>query len=148
MYLGLGLNVLLPMGVIVIGYFLKQSSFSGGSELNPDMLFTILVFVSMTDLGMVYYLKKRLLANTSMIQASELQGSTHISPEEKSRRAGLRLAIMIYALNLAPSIYGLVYFLITGNLNSFLLLLAFTPLGYLLLKPREEELKKLFPSNT
>ena len=148
MYLGLGLNVLLPMGIIAVGYFLKQAAFSGGSDLNPDLLFIILVFVSMTDLGVVYYLKKRLLANASMTQASELQRGTHMAPEENSKRAGLRLATMIYALNLAPSIYGLIYFLLIGNINFFLLLLAFTPLGYLLLKPREGELKKLFPSNT
>jgi len=60
----------------------------------------------------------------------------------------LIFSIVIFALCLAPSIYGFIYFLLGGKLEEFLLFIAITFLGFRIFRPKLEEIKKLTGSVT
>jgi len=108
----------------------------------------ILLAVSLADLAVIYVVKKRLLKGTfSSVKATE-SPSQFLPARTTIHVTGMSFAVVTYALALAPSIYGLVYFLLGGSLNWFILFVAVTMLGFLLFKPKEEELKKFFWTET
>jgi len=137
------LNLVIPLILLGLGYLLRHSAFLEPKELDVQLVLIILFVVSLVDLGVIYFLKKRLLSN--FISSAERPSlSARLEPE----KAGLNFALLIYALALAPSLYGLVYFLLGGSLNWFILFVAVTMLGFLIFKPKEEELKIFFKEGT
>ena len=55
----------------------------------------------------------------------------------------VNFGMIIYALSLAPTIYGLVYYLLGGIWERFALFVAITFLSFQLFKPREGDIDKL-----
>ena len=147
-YLGLVLNLLVPVALLGLGFVLRQSAFSEIQGLDFEVTVVILFVVSLADLVSIYFLKKRTLANFASGISHSSSVSDSASAQLRSEKAGLIFALLIYSLCLAPSIYGLVYFLLGGNLNWFILLVAITLAGFLLFKPKEQELKKFFREET
>lgn len=141
LYLGLALNLALPLGLLVIGFFLRKNGVGANPTPNLKLFFWVLIFVSVSELLALYIVKKTLLANASKRNFTTLSQS----PVQKSI---LTFSIVIFALSLAPSIYGLVYFLLGGKLEEFLLFIAVTFLGFRIFRPNLEEIKQLAGSVT
>ncbi len=137
------MNLVIPLALLGLGYLLRHSAFLEPKELDIQLVLVILFVVSLVDLGAIYFLKKRLLLNFLL---SSNRPSLRARPEPE--KAGLNFALLIYALALAPSLYGLVYFLLGGSLNWFILFVAVTMSGFLIFKPKEEELKEFFKEGT
>lgn len=141
LYLGLVLNVAFPLGLLAIGFLLRKNGVGANPTPNLKLFFWVLFFVSISELLAIFIFKKSFFAKFS--KKSQM-GISQI-PVQKSI---LTFSIVIFALSLAPSVYGLVYFLLGGRLEEFLLFIAITFLGFRIFRPKLEEIKKLFGSVT
>ena len=136
--------MVVPLLFLGLGYILKHSAFEQQQNLDVQLILVILLVVSFTELGVVWILKKKWLTNFLSFPASPMVQTGAQLTARNPEKSAVSLAVVIYSLCLTPSVYGFVYFLLGGSLNWFILFIAITLLGFLLFKPKEEELKKFF----
>lgn len=141
LYLGLVLNLAIPLGFLALGFFLRKNGVGANPIANLKLFFWVLVFISISELLGIFIFKKSFFARFS--KKSQM-GISQI-PIQKSI---LTFSIVIFALCLAPSIYGFIYFLLGGKLEEFLLFIAVTFLGFRVFRPNLEEIKQLTGSVT
>ena len=133
LYLGLVLNFFVPAVLLCLGLFLR----SQGAGVRPieglDLLLWILLAVSAGEVLAIYLLKKRILFARNIPKVKD-QGAS-------AQRVLVRSALILFSLSLSPAIYGLVYFLLGGTVERFVLFVAITLLCFVLFKPKLEEMK-------
>jgi len=148
-YLGLIFDVFVPLLLLGLAFVFKGSAFAEVQNPQIGLILIVLLAVSLSHLGVIYVVRKRLL--NSLVSSNKRTPSypTSMFAKASFQVAALSFAIIIYAFALVPSVYGFVYFLLGGSLNWFILFIAVTMLAFLLFKPKEEELKKLsLPENS
>ena len=141
LYLGLVLNLVLPLVFMVVGLLLRKNGMGANPIANLKLFFWVLIFISVSELLAIFIFKRSFFARFS--KKSQM-GISQI-PVQKSI---LTFSIVIFALCLAPSIYGFIYFLLGGKLEEFLLFIAITFLGFRIFRPNLEEIKQLSGSVT
>lgn len=142
------MNVFVPLLLLGVAFVLKNSAFSEVQNPQIGLILTVLLAISITHLGVIYVVRKRLLYSLVSSNKKTPPYPTSMLARASFQVAALSFAIIIYAVALVPSVYGFVYFLLGGSLNWFILFIAVTMLAFLLFKPKEEELKKLtLPEN-
>lgn len=104
----------------------------------PEARIVSLVFiaVSLVDVVAAYLLKRRL------INAEALQLRFQFHPASFPRQLAAAYTL-VFALCAMPAVYGMVCFLLTNDLDTYVLISVICPAAYLLLKPREEEVERL-----
>ncbi len=141
LYLGLVLNLAIPLGLLAVGFLLRKNGVGAKPTPHLKLFFWVLFFVSVSEVVAIFLFKKSFFtkfAKKSLTAVSQI-------PVQKSI---LTFSIVIFALSLAPSIYGLVYFLLGGSMEGFILFIIITFLGFRVFKPKLEELKKFQGSST
>ena len=141
LYLGLVLNLAIPLGFLAVGLLLRKNGVAANPIANLKLFFWVLIFISVSELLAIFIFKKSFFAKFSK---KSLAAISQI-PVQKSI---LTFSIVIFALCLAPSIYGFIYFLLGGKLEEFLLFIAITFLGFRVFRPNLEEIKQLAGSVT
>lgn len=136
LYLGLALNLALPLVFLAIGFLLRKNGVGTNPIPNLKLFFWVLIFISVGELLAIFIFKKSFFAKVS--RKSQM-GLSQI-PIQKSI---LTFSVVIFILCLAPSIYGFVYFLLGGKVEEFLLFIAITFLGFRIFRPNLEEIKQL-----
>jgi hypothetical protein len=141
-YLGIVMNIVLPLLLLGIAFILRRSAFSEERSLDPGLVFVALAIVSIVDLAFTYLFKKTFIAKHELKRTSTLtDGET--GAQDNTKGAAVTMSVVIYSLALAPSVYGFVYFLLGGDYQGLILFVAMTMLGFLLFKPKEQELRVL-----
>lgn len=140
-YLGLVLNLLLPVVVVVAGYFIRQMMNSGGEAwgASPDtlrILFWALLMVAASEVGVALFLRKTML-KANMCPADKSDPQTDI-PLVQSR------FVVLFALALSPSFYGLVVYLLGAEFREFVLFAVVSLVIYRLVRPGQEFFYALF----
>ncbi len=138
------MNLIVPLLLLGIGFILRHSAFEEEQHLDVQFIMLILLGVSLFDLAVVWLFKKRWLANIETPLRSDTEQKMTTAAALSPEKRGMTLALVIYSLCLAPSIYGFVGFLLGGSLSWLILFMAMTLLGFLLFKPKEEELRKFY----
>jgi len=136
LYLGLVLNLVIPLGFLALGFVLRKNGMGANPISNLKLIFWVLFFVSAGEILALYIVKKIYLTNAakkSLVAVSQI-------PVQKSV---VTFSVLIFSLSLAPSIYGFIYFLLGGTLEEFLLFIAVTLVGFRIFKPKLEDIKKL-----
>jgi hypothetical protein len=130
--LGLLMNVLAPILIIIIGTLLKARgvSISGNTDLN--IFFWALMAVAISEIPAIHLVRKSLLS----VRKNAIAGSVPQAAEQVLMRWG----IITFSMALAPSIYGLIYYLLGGSLERFVLFAAITLFCFLVFKPKEEQI--------
>ena len=141
LYLGLVLNLALPLGFLVVGLLLRKNGAGANPTPNLKLFFWVLIFISVSGLLAIFIFKKSFFAKFS----KKSMGAISQIPVQKSI---LTFSIVIFALCLAPSIYGFIYFLLGGKVEEFLVFIAVTFLGFRIFRPNLEEIKQLTGSMT
>ncbi len=136
LYLGLVLNLAIPLGLLAIGFLLRKNGVGDHPVPNLKLFFWVLIFLSVSEVLAIHFFKKSFFAKFS--KKSQLT----ISPS-LIQKSILTFSIIIFSLSLVPSIYGLVYFLLGGSFEEFILFIIITFLGFRIFKPNLEEMKKL-----
>ncbi len=130
--LGLVMNVLVPMILIAAGAFLKARGVSVNPGADLKIFFWVLFVVAVSEIPAIYIVKRSFLSGHKAFQKSR----GHATAEQ----ALLQMGIIIFSLALAPAIYGLVYYLLGGTLERFVLFAAITLFCFLVFKPKQEEI--------
>lgn len=130
--LGLLLNVLTPVIIISVGAFLKTRGISGSPGTDLRIFFWALIAVALSEIPVIYVIKRSFLSGGKVFQKSR----RHATAEQSLLQWGM----MIFSLSLAPAIYGLVYYLLGGSLERFVLFAAITLFCFLVFKPKLEEI--------
>ncbi len=102
---------------------------------NLKLFFWVLILVSASEILALYIVKKNLLANA-------VKRNVVSSIRNPIQNLIFKFSIIIFALCLAPTIYGLVYFLLGGSMEEFVLFMAITLLSFRIFRPKLEDLKK------
>ena len=131
--LGLLLNVLVPVILLSVGVFLsgRGVGFSLGSNLK--ILFLVLMISALAEIPLIYIMRRNFLSSRKVFQ-KESHGQ--MTPEQ----ALFQWGVLIFSLSLAPTIYGLVYYLLGGSVERFVLFIAITLFCFLVFKPKLEEI--------
>jgi hypothetical protein len=135
-YWGMALNLFIPAVLVAVGLFLKSKGIPASPIKNLESLMIILLVISISEVAIIYFLKKSLVASIAS-QKTLPQGTS-------LEQIFVRYSIIIFSMALAPSVYGFVYLLLGGTMDWFLVFVAITLLCFMLFKPRANEIKKLF----
>ena len=138
--LGLVLNVLAPVILIAAGVFLKARGVSGSPGTDLRIFLWVLIVVALSEIPVIYIIKRNLLSGGKAFQKSR----EHATVEQTL----LQLGMIIFSLALAPTIYGLVYYLLGGSLERFVLFAAITLFCFLVFKPKLEEVRSFVKRQT
>ncbi len=137
---GLHLCVGIPAGLLALGVVLRAFlPFLASPIVGEDTLKILgyaFIAVSASDVLAAFVVKKRL------IRAEAL--SPRIGGQVTQFGPKLLDAFMpIFILAAAPALYGLIFYFLGGDLDTYVLISVFCPAGLLLLKPKEEAVEKL-----
>lgn len=137
------LGMLMNLGVPAVLFVLAVLFLSGSAPRNAmepatfNLLLVILVIVSAADLGVALFLKRRLLSGENIFKKTA-------SPEETGTEIRfLQAAMVIYGINLSPTIYGFVLIFLGASIENFLLFVGFTLIGFQLARPRRRDVERL-----
>ncbi|MGB8658540.1 MAG: hypothetical protein WCE90_12275 [Candidatus Zixiibacteriota bacterium] len=130
--LGLLLNVLVPAMCLCLGGFLRVRGLSLNAGGSLRILFAILIVVSAAEVPAIYLVRRTALS----FHEKSPEGPRQMRAEE----ALFRRSVLVFSLSLLPTVYGLVYYLIGGTFEKFVLLVGITLLCFLIFKPKMEEI--------
>lgn len=133
--LGLFLNVLAPVVLIFVGALLKAGGVNAGAVSDLGLFFWILIAVAFSEIPAIYIVKRSFLSGSRAFQKNRGRSTTE--------QALLQKGIIIFSLALAPTFYGLVYYLLGGTLERFVLFAAITLFCFVVFKPKQEEISSL-----
>ena len=133
--LGLLMNVFAPAVLIIIAVFVRTRGIDVDAVRDLGTFFWVLLAVAISEIPAVYIVKRTLLS----------RGKSFAGGGEDSTVAQrlLQVGIIIFSLSLAPTIYGLVYYLLGGSLERLVLFAAFTLLCFMVFKPKQEEISSI-----
>jgi hypothetical protein len=136
LYFGLFVNILVPMVLLLLCYYLDQR----GGVVNrvPGMantLFYIFGVLSLAEAGFALWWRTKLYAQP-MIRRRE-------TFEEDFSKALLERSRPIFLVIASISVYGLIYFLLTARFNEAVFLVVFSFLVFQVVRPRYGMVRKL-----
>jgi hypothetical protein len=136
-YIGLLINIFLPVVILLIAYYLDKS---GMKQVSPEgesigLLFWILVAVSVVDGVAAIYVKYKMFF-------SPMITSEHSFEEDLASRTFL-ISIICFALIAAISIYGLVFYILGGSFDHLLFFVFISFIAFQLIRPRARFLQKV-----
>jgi hypothetical protein len=138
--LGLMLNVLAPGMLLALGAFIKSKGVCLNAGSNLRFIFWGLIIVAIGDIPIIYLVKR------SSLLSREAFHENH--PQVRVEQLLFQWCILTFSLSLSPSIYGLVYYLIGGAFERFVLFVAITLLCFMLFKPKENEIRSFVEERT
>jgi len=131
--LGLVMNVLIPVLLLATGVFFKSKGVRGDMGANLNTFFWVLIAVALSEIPMICLIRKTTLS------ARKAYLESH--PQITAGQLLFQWGILIYSVSLSPAIYGLIYYLMDGTLERFVIFVAVTLLCFMLFKPKLEELR-------
>ncbi len=131
--LGLWMNVFIPVIFVFLGIFLRSKGWSGHLQGGLNMLFWILMGLSLGEIPILYLVRRKTL------KARTAYRQNH--PQADDNRLLFQWATVIFCLAFSPTIYGLVYFFMGGAIERLVLLVAITLLSFMLFKPKLDEVR-------
>ena len=133
--LGLLMNVFTPVVLIFVGVFVRNRGMEAGAGTDLGIFFWVLIAVAVSEIPAIYFVKRTFLSRARSFQ--KRGGQSDVG------QTVVQMGMIIFALSLAPTIYGLVYYLLGGSLERFVLFAAFTLFCFMLFKPKQEEISAL-----
>jgi len=136
--LGLILNLVVPALIVLGGIGLRNVMEFGAmvDEASLQAVFWALVVVAAGDLGAVMFLKTKMLRPPM----PELEGKEPVAAVEFV----VMRYLVIFVIALSPAVMGLVYFMLGGTVEDFVLFGVISLLIYRLVRPKREFFDSLF----
>jgi hypothetical protein len=105
-------------------------------QIDLTLIGYAVIGIAVADIAAAFILKRR------VINAAVLRQRFDLHPSSFARQLAAAY-VPIFAVAAAPSLYGLIFFLIGGDLETYVLVSVFCPAGLMLLKPRADEVEEL-----
>jgi hypothetical protein len=133
--LGLLMNLLAPAVVIFVGVLVRAGLVAGAPRTDVGIFFWVLLAVALSEIPVIYLVKRKLLLGN--------KGPSQVGRGPTTEQRLLQWGIVTFSLGLGPSIYGLVYYILGGTFERFVLFAAITLFCFLVFKPKQEEISSL-----
>lgn len=136
LYFGMLVNVTAPMALLVVCYFLNQKQAVGNmvGEM-AEMLLYMFGFLALAEVAFVIWWRRQLFA-APMIRSEETFEQDF--SDEYNRRCR-----PLFVLIAATSLYGYLYYFLTGNFQVSIYFVMFSFLAFQLVRPRHGMVRKL-----
>jgi MFS family permease len=132
--LGLLMNVGMPAVIIFVGGLLRAQGIVGEiGERELTIFFWALAAVAVSEIPVIYIIRRSFLSGSKTFMKSR--------SEMTIEQSLFQLGMIVFSLSLAPSIYGLVYYILGGTWEKFVLFAALTLFCFLIFKPKLEEIE-------
>jgi hypothetical protein len=136
--MGFVINLLIPAIILFAGYLIGES-IRGSFSLDAQALTTIqwaLIIVSIGEIVVAFFIKRRLFGNLENYfpEGSDLKARTSLI---------VKMMMIIHTLAATPAIYGLIFYLLGGKIEGFLLMIILNLIGYQLCRTRHSDVNKL-----
>jgi hypothetical protein len=133
---GLFVNVILPVGLLAICYYINNNYFMLnrlGDSANP--VFFVFAVLAAADAALAFWLRSRLLAKPMIRSESTFQQDLSDGLLKASRLISLLLASI--------SIWGYLYFFLTGRFTAATAFVLFSFVSFQVVRPRFGAVRKL-----
>ncbi len=136
--MGVQICVGIPVLLFIAGRLLRAYLPFLAEPLDVDLTFLGYAFIgiAIVDVAAALILKKRSITPAALRRRFEL----HPGALDRQLTSAF---IPIFAVAAAPALYGLIFYLIGGDLDTYVLLSVFCPAGLMLLKPKADEIEEL-----
>jgi hypothetical protein len=131
--LGMVMSVFIPIVFLFLGIFLRSKGLNGNVKGGLNVLFWILLALSLSEIPLLYVVRK------TNLSARKVYYKSH--PQVKAEQLLFQWSVLVFTISFSPTIYGLVYYFMGGTPERFVILVAVTLLCFMLFKPRLEELR-------
>jgi hypothetical protein len=137
---GIHICVGIPALLLAIGLLLRsQFEFLSSpvtSESNLHVVGYCLISLSLVLLAAAFLLKRRVLASTRLRE----QVTKRPAELPEILAEALFPALVLVTI---PSLLGLIFYFLGGDLDTYVLITVFCPAGLMLCKPRDEEIERM-----
>lgn len=136
LYFGMLVNVTAPMVLLIVCYFLNQNQTVGNSvgELQEPLLY-LFGFMALAEVAFVIWWRRQLFA-APMIRSEETFEQDF--SDEYSRRCR-----PLFILIAATSLYGYLYYFLTGRFQVSLYFVMFSFIAFQVVRPRHGLVRRL-----
>lgn len=135
---GLRICLVLPVALLAFGIILRSQweLFAVPVVADSRLVGYILIAAAAADLAVSFFLKRHLTSAVALTK--------RFAPTQATFSANLNTAfIPVFISAATPAMLGLVFYLLGGDTDTFVLLTVFAPAGMMLVKPRGEEIHNL-----
>ena len=134
-YLGMVMNVFVPALLVILGIFLQSRGIGIKPIKSLNLFLIILLIVSATEVFFVFFFRKKFFPGRNQHK------------EKASVRTGteddlIRYSLIIFSMCLSPTIYGLVYYLLGGTLEWFVIFACITLICFRFFRPGLEQVRR------
>jgi hypothetical protein len=147
LHLGILTDIFAPIIIFLIAVFSRDRLIQVRNIENLELLFYVFLILSLGEIGAIFIFRKKIWQSSTQNKVGQglslAQNKSVSNPQFFTGQKILGFGMVIYALCLAPTLYGLVYYLLGGTWERFSLFVAVTFLLFQLFKPKQEELEKL-----
>lgn len=131
-----GIPVLLLASALLLRSRFEFLSVPIASEENIKLMGYVLIAVTAADIGAAFLLKRRLLAPAVV--------RVKVPPQmDGLEQKFADLFTPIFLIAAAPALYGLIFYFLGGDVDTYVLISVFCPVGFMALRPREAEVDRL-----
>ena len=135
LYLGMIMNVFVPAILVIVGIFLRSKGIGTSPIKSLDLMLIILLAVSASEVFFVIFFRKKFFLNGN----GQKENATIKTGTEDDF---IRYSLIIFSLCLSPTIYGLVYYLLGGTLQWFVVFVCITLICFRFFRPSLEQVKR------
>lgn len=135
---GVQICVGIPALLFILAMILRANLSFLAQPVDVDLTLIGYAFIgiAVVDVGAAFILKRR------TINPEVLRQRYNVHPGALARQLTTAF-IPIFAVAAAPALYGLIFYLIGGDLDTYVLISVFCPAGLMLLKPKADEVEDL-----
>jgi hypothetical protein len=135
LYLGIIMNVFVPAILVILGIFLRSKGIGTSPIKSLNLMLIILLAVSASEVFFVIFFRKKFF-----LSGNDQKEKTSIKTGTEDEF--IRYTLIIFSLCLSPTIYGLVYYLLGGTLQWFVIFACITLICFRFFKPGLEQVRK------
>ncbi len=132
--MGFVINLLVPAVILLLGYGFS-TYVNTDFALDADALKMIgyaLVFVSFAEITVALVMKRRLFSNLDKYLPEESDIKVRIS-------VVIKMMMVIHILAATPAIYGMIYYVLGGDMQWFVFMIILNLIGYQLCRARRSD---------
>ena len=136
LYFGLVSNIVIPVALLMVCYYANNNYYIENKiENTANIVFYVFAFLALAEAGFVLWWRN-LLYNKPMIRRAE-------TFEADFEQALLARSKPVFMLIASISLYGYIYFYLTGRFAEAVLYVVFSFLVFQVVRPRYSMVKKL-----
>jgi hypothetical protein len=138
--LGMHMCVGFPAALLALGLILKKSIYSAEAGLvttsTSGVLGFVFIAIALANLGAAWLVKRRV--NKPRQLASRFSPYRNLFAKQVAAAY-----VPVLALAAAPALYGLLYYFLGGDQETYVLISLVCPLSYMAVRPRQSEIEAI-----